>query len=157
MTLEIRLARPDETESLTALSLRSKASNGYDAAFMAACREELTVTAERLAEGEYWVADADTESEGLRGCACLAPDPGAPTGEIHAFFVDPESKRQGIGRLLWAKLRERAETLGLKELRLDADPAAVPFYEALGFRTVGEAPSGSIPGRSLPHMVLKLG
>ena len=152
MTLQIRRARPDETDRLTELSLRSKASNGYDEAFMAACREELTVTAADLLVGEYWVADARE----LRGCACLAPDSGAPTGEIHAFFVDPESKRQGIGRLLWAKLRERAGELGLSELRLDADPAAVPFYEALGFRTVGEAPSASIPGRSLPHMVLKL-
>jgi len=37
--------------------MRSKRSNGYDEPFMAACREELTVTGEHLVEGEYWVAD----------------------------------------------------------------------------------------------------
>ncbi|NIA68925.1 GNAT family N-acetyltransferase [Pelagibius litoralis] len=144
----VRRARDDEAEALTALSLKSKRSNGYDDAFMAACREELTVTDQRLAEGEYWVA----ESEELCGCACLLADPNGGSGEVHAFFIDPDWQRRGVGRLLWNKLVQRAKEQGLIDLRLDADPAAVPFYEAMGFKVVGEAPSGSIPGRSLPHM-----
>jgi len=43
------------------------------------------------------------------------------------------------------------------ELELDADPHAEGFYAAMGFVTQGQAPSGSIPGRTLPHMRLKLG
>lgn len=70
MKLEIRRARPDEADALTDLSMRSKRSNGYDDAFMEACREELTVTPKRLAEGEYWVAVADD----ICGCVCLLPD-----------------------------------------------------------------------------------
>lgn len=147
-SITIRRARADEAEALTELTLRSKQSNGYDDAFMAACREELTVTDERLAEGEYWVA----ECEGLCGCACLLADPDARSGEVHAFFIDPAWQRRGVGRLIWQKLLERAKENGLTELHLDADPAAVPFYEAMGFRIVGESPSGSIPGRSLPLM-----
>ena len=146
--ITIRLASQDETRVLTELSLRSKRSNGYDEAFMAACREELTVTRQSLAEGEYWVA----ECGGLCGCACLLTDPDGRGGEVHAFFIDPAWQRRGVGRLLWRKLAERAREKGLAELRLDADPAAVPFYEAMGFTVVGEAPSGSIPGRKLPHM-----
>ena len=153
MNIEIRLARPEDAEALTDLSLRSKASNGYDEAFMSACREELTVTEKSLAEGEYWVA----ESGDICGCACLAADPDGHAGEIHAFFIDPDCQRRGIGRLLWQKVLERAKAQGLERLYLDADPAAVPFYEAMGFTVVGESPSGSIPGRSLPYMTLDLG
>lgn len=150
MKIEIRRARPEEAAALTDLSLRSKRSNGYDEAFMEACREELTVTASRLAAGEFWVAEAD----GLRGCVCLAADLEAGSGEVEAFFVDPDWQRRGVGRLLWLKVLERARSKGLARLHLDADPAAVPFYEAMGFRVMGEAPSGSIEGRMLPRMEL---
>lgn len=148
--ITLRRARSDEAEALTALSLNAKRSNGYDDAFMAACREELTVTDQRLAEGEYWVAEAG----GLCGCACLLVDANGRSGEVHAFFIDPAWQRKGVGRLLWNRLVQRAKEEGLAELHLDADPAAVPFYEAMGFKVVGESPSGSIPGRSLPLMKL---
>ena len=151
MTIEIRRARSDEATILTDLSLRSKRSNGYDDAFMEACREELTVTASRLDEGEYWVAQSDV----VCGCACLL-DSGDGYGEVHAFFIDPDFQRRGIGRALWLKLVERAKTRAISTLSLDADPAAVPFYRALGFIEVGRAPSGSIEGRTLPRMEIRL-
>jgi hypothetical protein len=47
--VEIRKARPDEAGELTELALRSKAHWGYDEAFMASCREELTVRKARWA------------------------------------------------------------------------------------------------------------
>ncbi len=119
---------------------------------MAACRDELTVTDEHLKDGEYWVA----ESGVVCGCACLRADPNSRSGEVHAFFIDPAWQRKGIGRLLWQKLVERAKEKGLTGLHLDADPLAVPFYEALGFKVTGEAPSGSIAGRSLPHMIIAI-
>jgi len=150
MSIKIRRARPEETGVLTDLSIRSKRSNGYDDLFMAACREELTVTEESLAAGEYWVAESDV----VCGCACLLADPDSRSGEIHAFFIDPQCQRKGIGRRLWQKLLDRAKEQGLDALRLDADPAAVPFYEALGFEVTGTAPSGSIAGRRLPRMTL---
>ena len=152
MDIKIRKARPEDVAALTELSIRSKRSNGYDEAFMAACREELIVTEDHLADGEYWVA----ESGVVCGCACLTADPNGRSGEIHTFFIDPDWQRRGIGRLLWRKLAERAKEAGLARLYLDADPFAVPFYEALGFEVTGEAPSGSIADRSLPSMTLVL-
>lgn len=152
MDIEIRRARHEDVGVLTELSMRSKRSNGYDEPFMAACREELTVTGEHLVEGEYWVADCGV----VCGCACLLADPNSSSGEVHAFFIDPEWQRKGIGRLLWQKLVERAKEKELAGLHLDADPFSVPFYEALGFEVVGEVPSGSIAGRSLPHMTIAI-
>jgi N-acetylglutamate synthase-like GNAT family acetyltransferase len=151
--IRIRRARPEDAGVLTELSIRSKRSNGYNDQFMAACREELTVTEERLMAGEYWVAESDV----VCGCACLLADPDGRSGEIHAFFIDPQWQRKGIGRRLWQKLLGRAKEQGLGELHLDADPAAVPFYEAMGFQVTGSAASGSIPGRSLPRMTLAMG
>ena len=148
----IRPARPDEGEVLTELSMRSKQSNGYDDVFMAACRAELTVTAAKLRAGAYWVAETDR----ICGCAALVVDADGRGGEVHAFFVEPKMKGMGIGRRLWREVRARAEALGLRQLRLDADPHAEPFYRRLGFETVGRAPSGSIPGRTIPHMTLDL-
>lgn len=148
MTIAIRRARPQEAGELTELCLRSKQSNGYDDAFMAACRDELTLTPERLGEGEYWVAEAG----GLAGCACLLVEEADGTGEVHSFFIDPAWQRRGVGRRLWEKLLERAIDQRLTRLSLEADPFAVPFYEAVGFRIVGEAPSGSIAGRMIPKM-----
>lgn len=134
--------------------MRSKQSNGYDAAFMAACREELTVTAERMAEGAYWVAES---GGAIRGCVCLGIDEGGTSGEINAFFTDPAHQRRGIGMALWTKILEEARRAGLVRLHLAADPAAVPFYQRLGFVTIGQIASGSIPGRSLPHMTRVVG
>lgn len=151
MHIEIRPAEMDEAESLTELSMRSKRSNGYDDAFMDACRAELTVAPSRMEEGEYWVAEAKT----IVGWVCLK-GLGGEAGEIQAFFIEPDCKRRGIGRRLWRKAAERARALGMKTLYLDADPAAVPFYEALGFATIGEVPSGSIEGRTLPRMMIML-
>lgn len=147
MSIKIRRARVDEADILTDLSMRAKRSNGYDDAFMEACRAELTVTAARMKEGEYWVA----ESANVCGCVCLKETQDSH-GEVHAFFIDPKYQRQGIGRMLWLKLIERSKTLGIETLSLDADPEAVPFYRAMGFVEISKIPSGSIEGRMLPRM-----
>lgn len=152
MNIDLRRARTDEAGELTELSMRSKRSNGYDEAFMKACREELTVTAERMTAGEYWVAETDE----ICGCVCLLTNAHSPVGEIHAFFIDPTWKRRGIGRMLWQKVVERARAKELSILCLDADPAAVSFYQAMGCQIVGNTPSGSIKGRMLPRMEKRL-
>ena len=146
----IRRAQAKDAPVLTALIMASKQSNGYDDAFMAACAGELRVTPQDIAEHDFWVAVEDDPM----GCVCLCRE--GPVGTINTFFIHPDHKRKGIGQALWQKVREIADAKDLTHLKLDADPAAVPFYEALGFVTVGEAPSGAIPGRMLPHMRLCL-
>lgn len=132
--------------------MRSKRSNGYDDAFMKACAAELRVTPEDLAAGEFRVAIAG----GIRGFVRLDRTGEPSTAEIGAFFVEPGLIRRGIGTRLWAAVLRSARSQGLDTLRLDADPAAVAFYQKLGFLVVGEAPSGSIHGRRLPRMEFRL-
>ena len=150
MALTLRRARPGEAAELTALILASKRSNGYDDSFMAACADELSVSEDDILTKQIWVADHGR----LMGCVTLIPTP--PTGEISSFFIHPEAKRQGVGRTLWEKALTEAQAAELTHLHLDADPEAVPFYEAMGFTTTGQTPSGSIPGRFLPKMERQL-
>ena len=151
--IHLRPAEIDDVDVLTDVSIRAKKSNGYDDAFMAACRDELTVTVAHLCQDEYWVA---CEGDLIIGCASLSPDKDQSSGKVHSFFIDPDHQGRGVGRMLWAKLLECAHAYGMTEVRLDADPNAAPFYEAMGFKVAGVAPSGSIPGRRIPHMTLTL-
>lgn len=150
--ITIRPAQVSDVETLTDLAFRSKQSNGYDDAFMAACRDELRITSSTLSERAYWVAEADS----VLGCAAICASESDGTGEVHAFFVAPEAKRRGVGRALWNRITAAAVAEGWRRLLLDADPAAVRFYEAMGFRVVGQSPSGSIPGRMIPLMAIDL-
>ena len=53
----IRRARPEEAGVLSALALRSKAHWGYDADFLAACRDDLTLIPEEIATSMVYVLD----------------------------------------------------------------------------------------------------
>ena len=44
----------------------------------------------------------------------------------------------------------------MTHLEVDSDPHAEGFYRAMGMRRRGQASSGSIPGRMLPHLVKHL-
>jgi ribosomal protein S18 acetylase RimI-like enzyme len=147
MSFDLRRAVTVDADALSDLALRSKASNGYDADFMKACREELAVTPEIIVDSEVWVTEANGKPVGFFDIRLENN-----IVEVYALFVDPAMKRAGIGRKLWAVLEERAIVMNGNAIKLDADPFAVEFYTAMGCEIVGEAPSGSIPGRMLPRM-----
>jgi N-acetylglutamate synthase-like GNAT family acetyltransferase len=147
----IRPARREDCAALTDLAMRSKAVWGYDAAFMEACREELTITPEMLDSDIVKVLEADGA---LAGFYRLKLENGVV--EVYDFFIDPAQLRQGHGKRLWAALMDDARGYGVKTLGVDADPQAEAFYAAMGMRRVGEAPSASIPGRMLPRLTLDL-
>jgi GNAT superfamily N-acetyltransferase len=114
---------------------------------MEACRAELTYSAATMARGETWVAELDGK---LAGFIDVRLQDGV--AEVFAMFVEPGLKRTGVGRALWQQLEASARHLGAVTVMLDADPAAVPFYAAMGCTIAGQAPSGSIPGRVLPRL-----
>ena len=148
----VRAAHPSEAAALTELALRSKAHWGYDEAFMAACREELTVTAASVRDGPYFVAESDGALLGFYGIARLDEQ----RADLLHFFVDPPAIGHGHGALLLRHAAERARALGYRTLVIDADPNAEGFYLAQGARRIGEAASGSIPWRQLPQLRMDL-
>jgi GNAT superfamily N-acetyltransferase len=146
--VRVRPARADEAPALSELALRSKGHWGYDAAFLAACRDELTLSAADLTPGRAWVAE-DASGRPL-GFVLVDGDP--PRGRLDMLFVDPPAIGSGVGRLLFTEALATARRLGMHSLALDADPNAEPFDRAMGARVVGAVPSGSVPGRVLPLM-----
>ena len=151
MTPILRPARRDELARLSDVCMRSKAVHGYDEAFMSACRDELTLTAEDLDDARLVVA---VNSGVAVGVAQIAVD--WEGCFLEKLFVDPDHLGLGIGRRLLRWCADAARALGAEALIIESDPGAVPFYEAMGARHAGEAPSGSIPGRMLPRLTLSL-
>ncbi|MBL8908625.1 MAG: GNAT family N-acetyltransferase [Rhizobiales bacterium] len=147
--LPIRRAREPEAAVLSQIAFRAKASHGYDAAFMEACRAELTVAPADFVRRVFWAAeDSDGQVVGFAG---LWPAVDG-VAEVDPLYVEPTLQRGGVGRLLWFELEAHARATGAERIVLDSDPHAVGFYERVGCRVIGEAPSGSIPGRMLPRM-----
>ena len=151
MSVLIRPARATEAELLSALALRSKAHWGYDAAFLEACKDELTLDEGEVADRRTHVAD---RAGHVLGFTTLEGEP--PTGVLGMMFVEPQAIGQGVGRLLFEHTVAAARELGFARITLDADPHAEPFYRAVGAVRAGSAPSGSLPGRVLPRMIVSL-
>jgi len=140
--ISVRSARVGESQSLTALCVRSKAHWGYDEAFMRLSQASLTVSEAEIVERRVLVA----ERQGLVfGVARVEPD-----GELGLLFVDPRTMNRGAGRALFEAAVALARRLGAKRMAILADPNAAPFYERMGARLVSQAPSDAIPGRMLP-------
>ncbi|MEU5159970.1 GNAT family N-acetyltransferase [Streptomyces sp. NPDC020875] len=144
----IRPARPTDAEAraATALVLAAKAHWGYDDAFMAACRDELTVTAADIPRRRIAVAEAPDGE--LAGLVCLDGTP--PHGRIGLLFVAPHTMRAGLGRALYAHAVEEAGALGFTGLTIESDPHAVGFYLALGARPVPGTESAPLPALTVP-------
>jgi GNAT superfamily N-acetyltransferase len=148
----IRRARPAEAGLLSALALRSKAHWGYDAEFLAACRDDLTLTADDMTTSTVYVYDGVDAPLGFY--RLVLRDDGV--AELDALFVDPAAMGQGIGRRLWRHAVVTAADLGCSEMIWQSDPQAEGFYLAMGARRAGDSESTVMPGRMLPLMRFRL-
>lgn len=147
-----RPAVPEDIPALRDLALRSKAHWGYDAAFMAACDAELTLGPGEI--GGTGIAVID----GLDGPAGMVQvSAGRDGADPLKLFVEPAAMGAGIGRRLFSRAAGWARRRGARRMVIESDPGAVPFYERMGAMRHGSAPSGSIPGRVLPVLILDLG
>ncbi len=142
-----------ELAHLSALAMRSKASWGYSAEFMEACRDELTVGhQEDITLLEIRPDGSTPRIIGFYGLERLHGD----RAELIYLFVEPHLLGRGFGRRLLTHAMGRASAQGVRALLIVGDPNATAFYERCGARLIGEQPSESIPGRVLPLFELSL-
>jgi GNAT superfamily N-acetyltransferase len=118
---------------------------------MTACRAELTLSPDELRSTHLQVAERDFTVVGLAQVKVTSTD-----AYLLKLFVEPALLRSGVGRLLFEWATARARGLGAIRMIIEADPGAVPFYEHMGARYAGFAPSQSIPGRMLPRLQMEL-
>ncbi len=123
---------------------------GYDDAFIAACRDELTT---RTCDLERTMI-AETGGE-LRGMVQIGW--AGDAADLLKMFVAPEAVRRGIGQELYRWAIETAKAAGADRMIIDADPNAADFYRRMGASDDGTVPSGSNPCRRLPRLVHVLG
>jgi predicted N-acetyltransferase YhbS len=145
--MKILPAEPGQHKTLTDLVIASKASWGYDAAFIADALPELQVTEEFLSHGWHFVAKKD---EQILGFSSLLNR--HPVLLLENLFVDPGYLRTGVGEFLWRHAVSFALERGYQTIILVSDPYAEGFYLRMGAETVGQAASGIRAGRMLPSM-----
>ena len=146
----IRAARADELALLSSLAFRSKASWGYSADFMEACREELTVPEHLL--GHVFVVESSGEIAGFYSLLPLSDS----RVELGHLFVEPDLMRTGLGRQMIGDAIRRARVRRCAALVIQGDPNAADFYTRCGAAKIGDRESESIPGRMLPLFEFRL-
>lgn len=62
----------------------------------------------------------------------------SPTGEVLLNYVDPNSQRQGIGKVLLSQVKDEYLKRGIHSLSAESTLTAKPFYLANGFKVVEE-------------------
>lgn len=143
--MQVRKATIEDREELIALTFRSKAYWGYDAAFMESVREELKVPVKHIEAGYVHVL----EDEGnIAGFFSLIEANGK--WELDFFFLHPQYIGKGVGRPLWEAVMEEARRVGAGSFAIVADPNAEGFYLRMGAERIGEIASASVKGRMLP-------
>jgi GNAT superfamily N-acetyltransferase len=151
LPLTIRAPTIAELSSLSDLCFRSKAVWGYDEEFMEACRGELSFEPRDLTLTSIAVAEHNGKPIGVAQVKVVDGE-----ADLLKLFVEPSALRSGTGNALLVWASEIAKQLGATRLTIDADPGAAAFYRRMGAYDVGEAPSGSVPGRLLPKLAMNL-
>lgn len=148
----VRRAQRAEAAGLSELALRSKAHWGYDADFLEACRDVLTVSPADIDAGAVFVAELDGAPAGFYRLGG-----GPPVAELEDLWVDPQTMGRGVGTALLAHAAARAQARGCAAVLVESDPHAEGFYRARGAQRVGERPSSVDESRLLPLLRLDLG
>ena len=147
----IRDARPDEAYALE--SLQRRASDVWEEyrAQLASHPDAIAPPHRAIAEGRVRVA---VDASGRRlGFSVVLPVKDGRC-ELDDLFVEPDSMRRGVGRLLVRDLAGRAVAAGASYVDVVANPNALGFYSRLGFEVTGQT---STRFGSAPRMTLMLG
>lgn len=148
-------------EELIAESARGLSRPDYtDAQVEAALGSAFGVDSELIADGTYFVAEADGRLVGCGGWSRHATlfggdaqpgrrsdllDPARDAAKIRAFFVHPEWARRGIGRAILEKCEVEARAHGFRSAELLATLPGHKFYRTLGY-TGDERAEYPLPG-----------
>jgi len=153
-SITFREAKPEEATILNNLAMRSKAYWGYSDKFMEACREELTLTPEKIQNSAFYFIVAETADKivGFYGVEHLSP----LQFELEALFVEPVAIGSGVGRALISHAKSYIGVCGGGTLSIQGDPNAEGFYRAVGAQLIGRRESASIPGRLLPMFSIEV-
>jgi len=144
----VRLAEVSERVALERLQLRSSMHFPMYRSQLTAHPDAIELPAEQITAGHVRVAERNGV---VVGFAVLLERSGDAC-ELDGLFVEPDRMRAGVGRRLVAEAKRIARERGATRIDVVANPQAVAFYEAVGFKPAGEAQTrfGPAPRMSLP-------
>lgn len=153
MTPSVRPGRPDEAERLTEIAHAAKRHWGYPDAWIAAWRNALTLTPERMACWHVRVAEADGEVAGFHAVSV-----DGDSAALEHLWIDPPFMGRGIGRMLFDDAMRTAAASGARALVIDSDPHAEGFYVRMGAVRMGEVQADAEGVRRvLPRLRIAVG
>jgi N-acetylglutamate synthase-like GNAT family acetyltransferase len=144
----IRPARVSERDALEGLQRRSSMHQPMYRAQLAAHPDAIELPVAQLVAGLVRVAEQDGVVVGF----AVLLEPSGDACELDGLFVEPGRMHGGVGRRLVEDATRIARRRGATRIDVVANPQAVAFYEAVGFRPAGEAQTrfGPAPRMSLP-------
>ena len=129
-------AKPGDHGVLTAIAHASKRHWGYPDHWIAAWKDDLSVTPEQLETGHVYSAFAGGAMIGWYGLRVSASE-----AELWALWVLPEWIGKKVGRALFAHAEGLARRLGATRIVLESDPHAEGFYRQMGMSCRGGIPA----------------
>jgi ribosomal protein S18 acetylase RimI-like enzyme len=144
----MRLARPDDLSAVVALTMDAYAP--YTALLGAPPIPVTEDYAPRVARGEVWLLEEDSELAGL-----IVLERHADHAMIFSVAVAPafQGKKLGIALLDFAE--DKARLWGLPEVRLYTNSRMernIALYSAYGYRETGRRPNPRRPGWTVVDM-----
>jgi N-acetylglutamate synthase-like GNAT family acetyltransferase len=129
----IRPAILSEQKALEALQLRASLSNTGDREALLANPDAIELPPEQIAAGRVFVAERDGA---IVGFAAVLPRDDGET-ELDGLFVEPNTWREGVGKMLVEHCAGVARAQGSAALCVVGNPHAEEFYMACGFKPIG--------------------
>jgi GNAT superfamily N-acetyltransferase len=142
--MRMRRARPDEAETLTAIMRASRAYGGEYYIMV----KRYAVTPQMIEDEEVWVAE---DNGAVLGFYCLLD---GPRPELDLMFTVDDAQGRGIGKTLFAHMKERARARRFPSVRIVSHPPSVGFYTRMGARLIGNVPSTGHVTWSRPELEL---
>lgn len=151
--MKIRRGLECEAPILTTVANHAKAHWPYTVTQLEAWREDLTITGSYVARSFTYVVEVNGVIAGFYSLCATDSVSGWP---LEHLWVVPECMGRGVGRALLRHAAGLAAGQGVKNLTIDAEPYAEPFYIACGAQRIGvvAAPLEGEPLRQRPQMLL---
>lgn len=160
-----------QLEELIAVSAWGLSRPDYtDAQIEAALGGAFGVDSELIADGTYFVAEADGKIVGCGGWSRRRTlyggdaqpgrrsdllDPSRDAARIRAFFVHPDRARHGIGRAILAACEAEAREHGFRSAQLLATLPGHSFYRRLGYEGDERVPHALAGGVTIDFIPMR--